>query len=159
MKVRLTLALLALTTGAFAQDVNPVRWSFSDHDVKAAAGALLTVHLTAEIEPGWHLYGMKKIDDGPIPTTLVLDKGQAFEIAGPIHASPPVSLDDPNFGTKVDFYIGRAHFELPLRVANGHNPGADSLKVIARYQMCNDHVCLAPRKLTISLPIEILGGR
>jgi DsbC/DsbD-like thiol-disulfide interchange protein len=159
MKVPLTLALLSLTTGTFAQDVNPVRWSFSDHDVKVAPGASLTVHLTAEIEPGWHLYGMKKIDDGPIPTTLVLDKGQEVEIAGPIHASPPVSLDDPNFGTKVDFYVGRANFELPIRVTNGNSPGSKSLKVTARYQMCNDHVCLAPRKLTFSLPIEILGGR
>jgi hypothetical protein len=155
---RLGLILLALSAGAWAQDVNPVRWSFSDHDVKVAPGAPLTVHVTAEIEPGWHLYGMRKIEDGPIPTTLVLDEGQAFEVAGPVHASPPVSTEDPTYGIKVDFYIGRAHFDLPVRVVNAHKPGAESLKVTARYQMCNDHVCLTPRKITLSLPVEVQGS-
>ena len=155
---RLPLVLLAMSAGALAQDVNPVRWSFSDHDVKATPGVPLTLHVTAEIEPGWHLYGMKKIEDGPIPTTLVLDQGQAFEAAGPIHASPPVSTEDPNYGIKVDYYIGRAHFDLPLRAVNGHKPGLDALKVTARYQMCNDHMCLTPKKVTITLPVEIQGA-
>ncbi len=71
--------LLAISAGVVAQGVNPVRWSFSDNDVKAAPRVPLTVHVTAEIEPGWHLYGMKKIEEWPIPTTLVLDQGQAFK--------------------------------------------------------------------------------
>ena len=154
---RVGLVVLMLSVCAVGQDVNPVRWSFTDHEVKAAAGGALTVHVTAEIEPGWHLYGMRKIEDGPIATTLVLDAGQGFEVAGPVHASPPVTTEDPNFGLKVDFYIGRARFDLPVRVVSGHKAGAEGLKVTARYQMCNDHVCLTPRKVTLTLPVEIQG--
>jgi len=148
--------LLAVSRQSSGQELNPVHWSFADQNVKTAAGRTLSVHVTAEIAPEWHLYGLKRIEGGPIATTLTVEKEQAFEIAGGIGASPPVSADDPAFGVRVEYYLGRVHFELPVRVLANSKPGQSLLKVVARYQMCNDTLCLPPKKVVLELPVEIL---
>jgi hypothetical protein len=151
----LILAMAALGALARAQGLNPVHWSFSDRNVKTAPGRKLVVHIIAEIEPEWHLYGLKQIEGGPIATTVTVEKDPAFQIAGDIDASPPVSADDPAFGVRVQYYLGRVHFELPVRVLADARPGRTLLKIVARYQMCNDTLCLPPKRVALDLPVEI----
>src|SRR2546422_2942798 len=51
------LALLAALAGACsAQSLDPVKWSLSVEPAAAAPGSKVLAHLTATIEPGWHLY-------------------------------------------------------------------------------------------------------
>ena len=158
--IRSSLVLLTLAASTLlAQGLNPVHWSFSDQNVKAVAGQTVTVHITAEIESEWHLYGLRKIEGGPIATTLTIEKGQGFEVAGDVGASPPITAEDPSFGVRVDYYLGRVHFELPVRVAAGTKPGTSTLKVLARYQMCNDSMCLPPKKVNLELPVTIEKSR
>jgi hypothetical protein len=151
----LLIAISATAVLARGQELNPVHWNIAEKNVKAAPGQALTVHITAEIESEWHLYGLKKIEGGPNATTLTVEKGQSFQSAGDIGASPAVSAYDEAFGMNVEYYLGKAHFELPLRVPADGKPGQSVLKVVARYQMCNDTLCLPPKRVTLELPAEI----
>lgn len=151
-------AVLSFAAPLPAQD-NPVKWSFGTPAVqgKASPGALVKVNLTARIEPGWHLYSLKRIEDGPIPTTIRVPEGQPFAIKGEIDAPAPVVQKDPNFDTEVEYYHGEVEFTVPIRVATDAKPGDATLKLTARYQTCNDKLCLPPRVVNLEQPVKIVA--
>ncbi|MBL0156995.1 MAG: protein-disulfide reductase DsbD N-terminal domain-containing protein [Bryobacterales bacterium] len=135
----------------------PVQWAVTAPAAGSAAkaGGKLAVTVTATIAPGWHLYSLKKMEGGPIATTIVLPEGQPFRLAGAIDASAPLSKFDDTFQMDVESYEGGAEFVLPLAVAKDAKPGAAPLAVHARYQVCDDKQCLPPRTVKLELPLEI----
>jgi hypothetical protein len=54
---------------AFAQRPDPVRWTLSSEHSVVTPGAKVMARLTAQIEPGWHMYSLTT-PKGPIPTTI-----------------------------------------------------------------------------------------
>jgi thiol:disulfide interchange protein DsbD len=137
------LPLLALAGCLAAQELNPVKWSAAaEGPVKP--GAVVRVKLTAVIEEGWHLYSLKKLEGGPIPTRITVPEGQAFSLAGEIEAPPPETVHDPVFDMEVEYYSERAEFVVPVKAAAGA-AGRTVVKVSARYQTCTEKLCLPPR--------------
>ena len=59
------LLLFVFVAGASAQ--NPVKWSRSTGSFQ---GKTYILKLTAEIDPGWHLYALDQPSGGPIATTI-----------------------------------------------------------------------------------------
>ena len=155
MKRRLfCIALAAFALSGAAPD--PVSWKLAGAPAKGVkAGARFTVSLTAQVQEGWHLYSMKHLDDGPIATRIWLADGQPFQLADAIKASPPETLQDPNFNMEVQQYEGTATFTLPLKVAPGTAAGAQTLVVNASYQSCNNKLCLPPKTVKAELPITV----
>jgi thiol:disulfide interchange protein DsbD len=146
--------LVAVCLGAAS--LNPISWRFQDTPSKPVRpGARFTVKLVAEIEKGWHLYSMKPLPDGPIPTRIWIGEGQQFELAGSVTAPPPQAVHDPNFNMEVEFYDGSTAFTLPVRTASKATAGVQKLQVSASYQSCNDKICLPPRTVRIDIPVEI----
>ena len=153
MKILVIAALLAATLGAAPP--NPVLWKIQDVPSKPVKpGARLTIKVLAQIEEGWHLYSMKPLPDGPIPTRIWIAEGQPAVLSGQIVAPAPQSVQDPNFGMEVEFYEGQAIFTLPVRAASAPPAGARTLEVSASYQACNDKLCLPPRTVKIEVPFE-----
>jgi DsbC/DsbD-like thiol-disulfide interchange protein len=152
-----TLILAALATACWgAALLNPISWRFQDAPSKAVRpGARFTVKLVAEIERGWHLYSMKPLPDGPIPTRIWIGEGQQFELAGSVKTPPPQVVHDPNFDMEVEFYDGPTAFILPVRTAPKATAGVQRLQVSVSYQSCNDKLCLPPRTARIDIPVEI----
>ncbi|MBM3740565.1 MAG: hypothetical protein FJW39_32860 [Acidobacteria bacterium] len=140
-------------------DSNPVSWSFEKPPVQGSikAGATIRVVLNAEIREGWHLYSLKKMPSGgPIPTRITIPEGQAFKLdeSKSITAPEPESVDDPVFGMEVEYFSGKAVFELPVKVDAGAN-GESSLKIAVRYQACNDKICLRPKTVLIETSLRV----
>ncbi len=77
------------------------------------AGAKFTVKLTAQIQEGWHLYSLKPLAEGPIPTRIWIAEGQPFSLAGATAAAEPRTLHDASFGMEVELYEGQAVFHAP----------------------------------------------
>lgn len=147
------LALL-FAAACFAQGEDAVKWSLRVEG-PAKPGAKAKAILTATIADGWHLYSMKEIDGGPRPTRITVSEDQPFTLAGNIEAPGPVILHDPNFDMDVEFYAESADFMLPLAVAADARPGSRKLTVVARYQVCNDKLCLPPKNVTVEAPVEL----
>ncbi len=151
--------ILAAVAAAFAFGAappNPVSWKLENGPAKAVRpGARFTVRLLAQIDEGWHMYSMKPLEDGPIPTRIWIGEGQPFQLAGSVGAPPPETVRDPNFNMEVEFYESRAAFTLPVRVSPQASAGAHKLQVSASYQSCNDKICLPPKTVQVELPIEI----
>jgi hypothetical protein len=153
MKTLLLAAALAATLHPAAPD--PVSWKFQDAPAKPLKpGARLTVKLAAIVEPGWHLYSLKPLPEGPIPTRLWIAEGQPFTLAGAIQAPEPITAQDPTLNMEVETYEGEAVFTLPVQIATSA-AGPQKLVVSASYQTCNNRLCLPPKTVRVELPLTI----
>jgi thiol:disulfide interchange protein DsbD len=153
---RLALILLAfLCSPAGAQEADPIHWKSTSSRIQAKAGALIRVPLSAAIDVGWHLYSLKKLDNGPVPTTIAVAAGRPFRLDGEIESSDPIPMSDSQLGMTVELYLVKADFVLPVRIANDASAGPHTLKVSVRYQTCSEKICLPPKTVTIEVPVTV----
>ena len=139
-----------------AAPADPVAWKLQNPPAALVkAGARFNVKLLAEVQDGWHLYSLKPMVEGPIPTRIWIAEGQPFSLAGAVQAPDPQVMQDASFGMEVELYEGEAVFTLPVRVASGAAPGAQKLVVSASYQSCNKKLCLPPKTVKVEVPITI----
>jgi hypothetical protein len=152
---RLVCTLMAAVSLAAAPPT-PVTWKLSEAPAKSVkAGARFSVKLTATIQEGWHIYSMKPLDDGPLPTRIWLAEGQPFQLSGPVKGDEPQTMQDPTLHMDVELYEGAAAFSLPVKVAVGASPGEQKLVVNAQAQSCNNSICLPPATVKVEIPITV----
>lgn len=136
--------LLAGPSRIGAQRLDPAQWSLEVEQQEAPPGSHVLARLTATLEEGWHLYS-PTTPPGPIPTTIELAENPA--IAGyEIHQQPPITEFDPNFNSDTETYEGEAVFLLDIQLTEDSGAGAVALTARVRYQLCNDRLCLPPRR-------------
>ena len=145
----------AMAACLFGAPADPVAWKVKTPPTPVKAGARFTVKLTADVQEGWHLYSLKPMAEGPLPTRIWLADGQPFKLAGSIHASDPQVMQDPSFGMEVESYEGEAEFSLPVQAAAGAAAGAQKLVVSASYQSCNNKLCLPPKTVKVEVPVTV----
>ena len=153
MKTLASVILLALSLGAAPAD--PVSWKVEEAPKSVKAGGRFNVRLVAQIQDSWHLYSMKPIEDGPVPTRIVLADGGTFQLVGAIKGDAPQTMQDPTLKMEVELYEGSAGFALPVKVAAGAAPGVQTMTVNATYQTCNNKMCLPPKTVKVEVPITI----
>jgi thiol:disulfide interchange protein DsbD len=154
--MRLPFCLAALAALLAAAPADPVVWKIAGAPAKPVkAGARFTVKLAAIVEPGWHIYGTRAVEGGPIATRVWIAAGQPFEAAGAVQAPPPESVHDASFDMEVDVYGGEAAFTIPAKAAVGTAAGAQTLTVSASYQSCNNKICLPPKTVKIAAPVTV----
>jgi thiol:disulfide interchange protein DsbD len=152
-----TFAALLAAAILSAAAPDPVAWKLQAGPAKPVkAGAPFTVKVVAAIQEGWHMYGLKPVADGPIPTRIWLPEGQPFQLAGRIQAPPAQTVQDPSFGMEVELYEGQAEFTLPVK-AGAAAAGSQTLVVSASYQSCNDKMCLPPK--TVKVEVLVMVGK
>lgn len=132
----------------FAQIKTPVSWTATS---KKIDNKTYEVHLTANIESGWHIYSQTTPDGGPVPTDISFAKNPLVTVTGSPkevgklqqHYEPLFSVDVKQFSDKVDF----------VQVVKLKAPVKTSLDVDVKYMTCNDKECLPPatKKFTIAL--------
>lgn len=154
MKTLICAALAAISLSAAPPD--PVAWKVQESPAKPVkAGARFAVKVTAQIQKGWHIYGLKPVADGPIPTRIWLAEGQPAQLAGVIQGDEPQTMQDASFNMEVQLYEGEAGFTLPLRVAASAAPGPQKIVVNASYQSCDNKICLPPKTVKVEIPVTV----
>lgn len=149
------LVALILLLAAAALGQNPTKWSLEVLDSKelfVKKGDRLTVGLTAEIEPGWHLYAIDLPAGGPIPTAISVAPGAPFDLDGKPTSPKPITKFDPNFNIDTSFFDERVTFAVPLKATGDADASAIALDV--RFQLCTDTICLPPRIKRVTLSGE-----
>lgn len=147
-------ALLLAAALSWAAPPDPVTWKLQETGKPVRAGSRFQIRLTARIEPGWHLYSLKPMSDGPIPTRIWIAEGQPFKLTGAIQAGEPTTVQDPALNMEVEMYEGEAAFTLPVQALAG-STGAQKLIVNASYQSCNNRLCLPPKTVQVELPVTV----
>ena len=148
---------IAAAVALAAAPPDPVSWKLVDGPGRPVkAGSRFSVRLVATVQQGWHMYSLKPIPDGPIPTRIWIAEGQPILLASPVKAQDPLLVQDPSLDKEVEVYEGEASFTLPLRVPLSTDASTQMLVVNASYQACDNKMCLPPKTVKITTPVEIV---
>lgn len=154
------LAAATMVAAAAAQVPTPIRWSAVDDKVSAKPGSTITVRVAAQIDDGWHLYALEPIEGGPIPTKLAAAPPKLFTLVEKeIEKPEPKRAQDPNFGIETAYYEDSASFGLPIVVAKDAAAGDRVVEITARFQACNDTICLRPQVATLRVTVKVDPGQ
>jgi thiol:disulfide interchange protein DsbD len=136
---------------------NPIEWSarVKKNAAPLKPGSIFTLWVTATIDNGWHLYSMDQMEGGPAPTWLIVPDGQPFALNEEVKEPEPSVEFDPNFNLETRYFENRVTFVLSIRVAASASPGANTVRIDARYQACNDRTCLPPKVVHLSVLVQV----
>lgn len=150
------LLFAALLAAGCGEPAEPVRWAAAiDGSKPVAPGSVVRVNVEARSSRGWYFYSATQPPGGPIPAKIQLADSTVFRQAGPLVSSEPSRSFDSVFGIDLEKYPGRASFTLLVRVPPERSAGRREIRISARYQACNDTICLSPRTVTLTVPVVI----
>ena len=144
-----------LLGSVYGQD--PVKWTLTSDTAQASPGSIVSLKLTAKIDDGWHFYSLTTPkpgpDGGPIGATLTLADSPAIS-SYKLYQPKPERRFDPNFKIDVETFQNEAAFLLLSEVKKDAS-GDVELTARVRYQSCNDHECLPPKKKTATFTLKV----
>lgn len=142
--------LLLFSNILFAQIQNPVSWSVTS---KKIADKTYEIHLTANIDNGWHIYSQTTPEGGPIPTSITFTKNPLVTLDGKAkevgkmekHVEPLFgNIDVKQFSNKVDF-VQKIKLKAPVKT---------SVNLAVEFMVCNDKQCLPPSTRNFSVALK-----
>ena len=130
-----------------AQILDPVDWSFSK---KELGNNQYIVHLTATIDPGWHIYA-QDAGEGPIPTSFTFEKNDSLTYKGETRAVGKLHEEfDKAFKSELKFYENKVDFVQYVTAKQG----AKYVKGSLEYMVCDDHQCLPPKEVPFKISLQ-----
>jgi len=150
---RTFLILAAALAPIFAAVEDPVHWTLTFDSKSVPPGSKFIGHLTAKIDPGWHLYSLTT-PRPPIATTAVLAENPA--VAGfKVYQPKAIVKLDPTFKVNTETFGEEATFLYEIELKKDAPAGPLELTAQVRYQCCNDTMCLPPKKKTAMATITV----
>jgi DsbC/DsbD-like thiol-disulfide interchange protein len=138
-----------IATASFAQIKNPVKWNFISKKIDATTWEL---HMTAAIDPGWHIYTLDHSADIGVATAINLKSNPLATASGKITVKgKPVSLKDPGTGEMVKFYEKSVDF---VQVVKLKAPVKTSISGSVEFMACDDRQCLPPSETAFNIAIQ-----
>jgi thiol:disulfide interchange protein DsbD len=133
-----------------AQILNPVSWNAT---TKKINDKTYEIHLTANIQTGWHIYSQTTPEGGPIPTSFTFTKNPLLTLEGNAkelgkmekHVEPLFGgIDVKQFSNKVVF-VQLVKLKAPVKT---------SVNVAVEFMVCNDRQCLPPKTEKFSVALK-----
>lgn len=148
-KATLLLTGILLSVFSFAQEQDPVKWSFTAKKINATT---YEVRLSAKIENGWHIYSQTTPAGGPVPTEISFAKNPLVKLSGAVkevgklekHFEPLFSVDVRQYSNKVDF----------VQTVTIKRGVKTSVKGVVEFMVCNDHECLPPSNKSFTIMVK-----
>ena len=149
MKKIFTLNLgLFLSILLSAQMQSPVDWTFSTKKINATT---YEIYLTANLEPGWHVYSQSTPDGGPIPTTISFSKNPLVLLNGKVKEVGKLEQRfEELFGVDVKQFSDKVSFVQTIQLKGKVKT---LLNGNVEFMTCNDQECMPPttQKFSIAL--------
>jgi DsbC/DsbD-like thiol-disulfide interchange protein len=159
IRLGFSLGLLLVLHGLAQAPLQPVRWTAAATPKPAAQpGSRITIEVTADLQEGWHVYALEQPADGPTPLRINLDENGVVQSAGAPAGSAPIKRYDPSFDLDTQIYARSFVLRLPVQVKPQSPAGKQVVPISVRFQACGDRMCLPPRTVHVSVPIEVLAG-
>lgn len=117
------------------------------------------VEVKMKIKAGWWSYSINETRDkdgaGPEPTQFALLTPSFIKLDGKIKQSHPKVLFDPNFGFKVEKFIGHAEFFIPIKLGKTTKAGSYDASVEIYYMACDSAQCIPPNGDTLRFTVIV----
>jgi len=148
MKQMLFVLMLCLNLQAFAQIMDPVKWSTAVEKISDTEYILIS---KATIDAGWHLYSQDVPENGPIPTSFYYTAADAaFQLDGKTEEEAGHVVDDPVFKMEIKFFENSTAFEQRVKTKNG----LEKITAQVEFMVCDDTRCLPPE--TVDLVFNLI---
>ncbi len=121
----------------------------------AHPGTSVKVAVVAEIAPGFHINDHKPTLDYLIPTELKLEPTRELSVERVVY--PKGELKKFEFSDQgLSVYQDKAVVGALLKLAAGVPPGEYTIKGKLAYQACNEHACLPPTSVLLSITVKVV---
>jgi thioredoxin:protein disulfide reductase len=149
------LTLIAANMG-WAQKGNSVVEAHAVMDTDAAhADSILKLAVLAQVAAGYHINAHKPSLDYLIPTELKVDPSDQFTVKNVVY--PKGTLKKfPFSDVPLSVYEGNVVVGALLQAGKAVPAGPYTLKGKFVYQACNDHACLPPSSVPLTVTIRIV---
>jgi hypothetical protein len=122
--------------------------------VVAKIGSPTQVKLSLELRQGYHCNSNKPSDEYLIPLKLTWTAGA---LESPEVAYPAPQMEKYSFSEKpLSVYTGNFELLTKFKVSATAAPGPTLVTGKLRYQACTDRMCLQPKTIDVSIPIDII---
>ncbi len=143
MKKAILFIFALLTTSILNAEIQrPVKWNISCSEIDK--NNTITISFQANIDDGWHIYGMEMPQDGPIATSFNFTLNKGATPAGSTTANKKTKCGMDNlFGMELCEYSGAVTFQQKMKVSQ-----EKGYKIVGyvEYMACDNTNCLAPTK-------------
>lgn len=151
MRTKTVLAFLLISvTGVANAQLNPVSWSFS---AKKLADKTYEIHLTANMQPGWHLFSQSQPDDAVAnPTSFKINNNPLLVLEGKIkEVGKMEKFHDAKLEISANQYANKVDF---VQVVKLKANAKTNLTGSVEYQTCDDKKCLPPKTINFTIPVK-----
>lgn len=128
--------LLLITTSAYSQIIQPVKWTTSTNKISDSEYELI---IAADIQENYHLYSQKVPDNGPLPTIFIFEKNTNYELIGPTTEEKGHTALDPTFQLKIKSFNTKATFKQRIKVKTKTK---FNITGEIEFMTCNDSKCV-----------------
>lgn len=149
------LFVTALVFGSYflqaqMQAQSPVSWSFNSKKISAKT---YEVHLTANIQSGWHLYSQDQPADAiAIPTSVTINNNPLLKLDGKVkEVGSMEKFKDKNLGISAHQYSNRVDF---VQVVNVKSNAKTNVSGSVEFQTCDDKKCLPPKTVNFNIALN-----
>ena len=133
----------------FAQIQNPVDWTATS---KKISDKVYEIHLTANLDKGWHIYSQSTPDGGPLATSVSFSRNPLLTLEGTAkEAGKLEQKHEALFGVDVKQYSDKVEFVQTVR-RKGKTKTA--INGTVEFMTCNDRECLPPVTKKFSVVLQ-----
>ncbi len=151
MKKAILIIFALLTTSILnAQIKTPVKWNITCGEIDN--NNTITLTFKANIDDGWHIYGMEMPSEGPVPTSFNFTLKRGATPIGSTTANKKTKCKmDALYGMELCEYSGEVTFQQKMKVSkeNGYK-----IAGYVGYLACDNTTCLSPTKEEFSFKKE-----
>lgn len=151
MKQFLILLFLGVSSFAFSQMYNPVKWSTKVEKLSDTEYKLIAI---ATIESSSHLYAQHIDEGGPIATKFTFkEAADNYQLVGETTEEKGITVDDPVFDMRIKYFEDKALFEQHIKLKNS----ISKITGLVLFMACDDEKCTPPSEvdLVFNFPTEV----
>jgi len=145
------LFIFVLTFASFLLHAqSPVSWSFNSKNISEKT---YEVHLTANIQSGWHLYSQDQPSDAiAIPTSVTINSNPLLKLDGKVkEVGSMEKFNDKNLGISAHQYSNKVDFVQVVKIKSNAKTNVSGS---VEFQTCDDKKCLPPKTVNFSIALK-----
>jgi thiol:disulfide interchange protein DsbD len=145
------LFIIVLVFGSFLLHAqSPVSWSFNS---KKISEKTYEVHLTANIQSGWHLYSQDQPSDAvALPTSVTINNNPLLKIYGKVkEVGSMEKFQDKTLGISAHQYSNKVDFVQVIKVKSNAKTNVSGS---VEFQTCDDKKCLPPKTVNFDIALK-----
>lgn len=148
--IKLFSVVAVVFTTCFTYGQSPVSWNFSS---KKISDKTFEVHLTANIQSGWHLYSQHQPDDAlAIPTNFTINNNPLVKLDGKIREIGTMEkFKDKILGVSAHQYSNKVDF---VQVVKLKASAKTNISGSVEFQTCDDKKCLPPKTVNFNVALK-----